>query len=190
RLETTTVDLGEVARTFHPSAIGSAVVRGDAGRISQIIRNLTTNAVRHGGPEVEVEVGHGAGTGWLEVRDSGAGVDPDVAARIFTPFATTGQPGSTGLGLAVSHQLAQAMGGRLIYVRRDGWTVFRLELPAATAASISPSPVDRAGSRGCEPVVSRRVRPRIGPPAPAPAPRLPFPGLRPPGPGHRTDRSS
>lgn len=148
RLETTTVDLGEVARTFHPSAIGSAVVRGDAGRISQIIRNLTANAVRHGGPEVEVEVGHGAGTGWLEVRDSGAGVDPDVAARIFTPFATTGQPGSTGLGLAVSHQLAQAMGGRLIYVRRDGWTVFRLELPAATAASISPSPVDRAGSRG------------------------------------------
>lgn len=148
RLVPDDLDLGELARTVEPRAEGSTLVRGDRGRISQVIRNLTGNAVRYGGQRIEVAVGTHRDLGWLEVRDDGPGVEPAVAERIFSPFASTGQPGSTGLGLAVSRQLARAMGGDLIYLRRDGWTVFRLVLPSPTAStSATATPLGEASAR-------------------------------------------
>ncbi|MFP3913903.1 MAG: sensor histidine kinase [Actinomycetota bacterium] len=141
RLDPADVDLGELARAIEPDAEGSAVVRGDEGRIAQIIRNLTSNAFHYGGDHMEVEIGAGASTGWLEVRDDGPGVDAEVAPRIFSPFASAGRPGSTGLGLAVSRELARAMGGELQYLRRGGWTVFRLELPAPVRSHSTPGGV-------------------------------------------------
>lgn len=130
RLDPTVLDLGDLARSIDPEAHGSALVRGDSGRIAQIVRNLVSNAVHYGGDHVEIAIGRGNGVGWLEVRDDGPGVDPAIAPRVFSPFASAGQPGSTGLGLAVSRELARAMGGDLEYQRRQGWTVFRLDLPA------------------------------------------------------------
>lgn len=131
-LEIALVDLGAVARAVEPSAAGTAQVDADAGRVGQIVRNLVNNAIRYGGPSVQVEAGARTDVGWLEVRDDGDGVDRELEPRIFSPFATTGSTGSTGLGLAVSRELARAMGGELGYTRRGGWTVFRLDLPLAT----------------------------------------------------------
>lgn len=141
RLESRHLDLGSVARDMEPAATGSAEVVGDPGRVSQIVRNLVNNAVQHGGPSVRLETGTSESAGWLEVRDDGEGIDPDVEVDLFTPFASSGQPGSTGLGLTVSRELARAMDGDLRYLRRDEWTVFRLELPLAdqTVAAGSPA---------------------------------------------------
>lgn len=137
-LDIDAVDLGAVARGVEPSATGSATVDADEGRVAQIVRNLVNNALRHGGSSVVVETGSHTDVGWLEVRDDGAGVHPEVEPRIFSPFATSGSTGSTGLGLAVSRELARAMGGEVRYTRRGEWTVFRLDLPLAVRQE-SPS---------------------------------------------------
>jgi signal transduction histidine kinase len=134
-LEQEPVDLGTVARAVEPGATGSAYVTADAGRVAQIVRNLVSNAVRYGGSSVEVEAGTAGDTGWIEVRDDGDGVSPEVEPDVFTPFASSGVAGSTGLGLAVSRELARAMGGEVRYLRRAGWTVFRLDLPVERVTS-------------------------------------------------------
>ena len=72
---------------------------------------------------------------WIEVRDDGQGVLAHDAERIFETYATAhpGVEASVGLGLAVSRQLAELMGGSLNYSRDLNESVFRLELPAAKA---------------------------------------------------------
>jgi nitrogen-specific signal transduction histidine kinase len=65
----------------------------------------------------------------LEVIDTGPGPPPDIAAKLFEPFVT-GKEVGIGLGLAVAKQAAESHGGRLTWERRDGRTVFRIELPA------------------------------------------------------------
>lgn len=112
---------------------------GDAARIRQILRNLLANSVRHGGGERDVVVGSDGGTAWVEVIDDGPGVPDTIAPTLFRPFVSGGHRESTGIGLAVSRDLARAMGGDLVYCRRDGRTVFRLELPATQALSRVPA---------------------------------------------------
>ncbi|MFP3915820.1 MAG: sensor histidine kinase, partial [Actinomycetota bacterium] len=112
-------------------------VGGDALRIRQILRNLVSNAIRYGGPEIRI-VSRAAGDAVeVIVRDNGDGVPPEDERSIFLPYrrSTTGRrdASSVGLGLWICHQLAAAMGGRLHYRRRDGWTEFVLTLPAAAA---------------------------------------------------------
>lgn len=139
-LDRVPVDLGELARRIDPNTTGDALVIGDADRIGQIIRNLVVNASRHGGPELRLQVVTHAAGGVVEVRDNGVGVDPAVEPTMFVPFVTSGGANSAGLGLAVSHQLAMAMGGDLSYARRDGWTVFSLTLPLDHAVVSPPVP--------------------------------------------------
>jgi signal transduction histidine kinase len=114
-----------------PPALPPAV--GDAPRIRQILRNLLTNLERYGGANRRVLGGVEGERVWLEVRDDGEGVSEEESVRIFEPYASahSGVASSVGLGLSVSRQLAQLMGGSLAY-RRDGEeSVFRLELALA-----------------------------------------------------------
>ncbi|MEX0795059.1 MAG: HAMP domain-containing sensor histidine kinase [Acidimicrobiia bacterium] len=114
-----------------PIALPPAV--GDGPRIRQILRNLLTNLERYGGSNRRVLGGVEGQRVWLEVRDDGEGVADEDAVRIFEPYASahSGVAGSVGLGLSVSRQLAELMGGSLAY-RRDGEeSVFRLELALA-----------------------------------------------------------
>lgn len=108
-------------------------VCADASRVRQILRNLLTNANRYGGPRVRILGGDVDDRVWLEVRDDGQGVPPEMANEIFDPYTTAheGVSGSVGLGLTVARQLASMMGGSLSYSRNDTETVFRLELPSA-----------------------------------------------------------
>lgn len=104
---------------------------GDAARIRQILRNLLTNATKYGGPRVRVEVQNGA---WATVRviDNGAGIPPEHRAAAFRPYERGEAPrsiGSLGLGLAISYQLARAMGGDLNYHYEDDESLFILTLP-------------------------------------------------------------
>jgi signal transduction histidine kinase/CheY-like chemotaxis protein len=98
------------------------VLVGDPLRIGQILINYAGNAVKfteRGEVRIEVRVEQAEDTEVLlkfSVADSGIGLTPEQAARLFTSFeqadkSTTRQYGGTGLGLAISKNLAQAMGG-------------------------------------------------------------------------------
>lgn len=109
----------------------------DPLRVRQIIRNLLSNARRYGGAAVKVVVEQRFDRISVAVVDNGSGVDPSEEALIFEPYHSAhdhlGQPGSVGLGLAVSRSMAHMMGCELTYERRHGQTWFRLEMPAIPA---------------------------------------------------------
>ncbi len=119
-------------------------VPGDATQLSHLFGNVIGNAVEAAGPGGVVEVklfptpfDHDGlkvpGTGYaVEVIDTGPGPPPELADRLFEPFMT-GKDQGVGLGLAVARQAADAHGGRVAWERRDGRTVFRVELPATPA---------------------------------------------------------
>ena len=114
-----------------PSALPPAI--GDGPRIRQILRNLLTNLERYGGASRRVIGGVAGRRVWLEVRDNGDGVSEEDSGRIFEPYASAhnGVASSVGLGLSVSRQLAELMGGSLEYFRDAEESVFRLELALA-----------------------------------------------------------
>jgi len=109
-------------------------VYADPHRVRQIMRNLLTNAQRYGGPNCRVVLGTLRDAVWLEVRDNGTGIPDEDTERIFQPYVTSGAKGSVGLGLSVSRQLAELMGGTLHYERGAGESVFRLQLSIADLA--------------------------------------------------------
>lgn len=127
-----TVDAAGIAVEFPDEDLPDVIA--DAQRVRQILRNLLTNVKRYGGPRCRIAAGSGGGSAWIEVCDDGRGVPEEDAERIFHPYVTgmSRAAGSVGLGLAVSRQLAELMGGSLRYERRGAETVFRLELPLAT----------------------------------------------------------
>ena len=96
----------------------------DIYRLRQVIVNLVGNAIKFtdkGEVVVAVRTLEATADGRLlefAVRDTGVGVSPEAAARLFKPFeqadaATTRKYGGTGLGLAISKQLVELMGGRI-----------------------------------------------------------------------------
>jgi two-component system, NtrC family, sensor kinase len=106
--------------------------------IGQVVMNLVINALdavdpHHG--HIDVEVQRDGDSVRVVVRDDGPGIPPDVRELIFEPFFTTKAPGGgTGLGLAVSREIAVLHGGSLELEATGGrGAAFVLVLPAATA---------------------------------------------------------
>jgi signal transduction histidine kinase len=65
----------------------------------------------------------------VSVRDSGKGMDPDDARRLFEPFYTT-KPTGTGMGLTISRSIIESHGGSLWAVRNvNGGATFRFKIP-------------------------------------------------------------
>ena len=119
------------------------VVRADPLRIRQVLGNLVSNAVKFtsaGAVTVRARVDDATTDVLrlaLEVHDTGPGIATEVLPRLFTPFeqadaSTTRRFGGTGLGLALSQQLAVAMGGRLHVSSTPGTgSVFTFVVPVA-----------------------------------------------------------
>ena len=105
----------------------------DPLRLRQIVRNLLTNAIRHGGPDIRVDHWSDGRRVHIEVSDDGPGLPSELESAVFEPFVLGHEPHaeSVGLGLSVSKSLALAMGGDLVYRRDDGRTVLRVTLPLA-----------------------------------------------------------
>lgn len=142
------------------------VVQADRMQLQQVVVNLVTNAVQAvatNPPErarrVVVRASVRGDRVAIDVEDTGPGVPPELASRIFTPFFTTKEPGvGTGLGLAISYGIMARYGGTL-EVRRapGGGALFVAELPAATLAGASPQDGGRTGNPHHAPTSGRRV---------------------------------
>jgi signal transduction histidine kinase len=106
--------------TVHLDAGEGPLVRVDARRVTQVLDNLIGNAVKfsHPGGLVQVRLRYARGTWRIDVSDTGIGIPPDEAARLFGQFVrgtnarVAGLPG-TGLGLAIVKALVEMHGGRV-----------------------------------------------------------------------------
>jgi PAS domain S-box-containing protein len=123
-------------------------IKGDEARLRQVLINLVGNAVkftRQGG--ITVRFGLKPNTTphrlLIEVEDSGSGINPADQQRIFEPFVqlgqTTAQKG-TGLGLTITRQFVELMGGTInLDSTPDVGSTFRVELPAEKVAAADVS---------------------------------------------------
>jgi CheY-like chemotaxis protein len=162
-------------------------VRADVAQLEQVTMNLVLNAaeaIGAGEGEVRIRTGTLAAThadvrgwigahdlepgayAWLEVADSGCGMDEETQGRIFDPFFTTKQSGH-GLGLSAVLGLVRCHGGGISLASRPGaGTTIRVFLPAAepTAAAEAPRPTAGAPLRATvlvvddEPLIRRAVK--------------------------------
>lgn len=117
---------------------GNVRVRGDAGRVAQILDNLLSNAVKYSDPgdPIEVSLVVDGDQALVRIADHGLGVPEGERDMLFTPFyrstRTRHVPG-TGLGLHISRRLAERHGGGLrLEDSSSAGSVFALTLPVAT----------------------------------------------------------
>lgn len=128
-------------------------VLGDQTRLSQIINNFLSNAVKFTpAGEIEVRIGFDPGADRravlrLEVQDCGPGINPAEIDSLFEPFkqadaSINRRHGGTGLGLTISRGLAEAMGGQVgCFNAAGGGAVFWLRIPFEIADVEAPEDV-------------------------------------------------
>jgi signal transduction histidine kinase len=151
--------------------------RGDEYRVRQILVNLLSNAVKFTSAGGRVTLacraeagaaGDGEPSIVFTVSDTGAGVKPEDAERIFEPFVQgeaglTRPHGGTGLGLPISRRLARLMGGDVTFEPADAGATFVLRLPAAARLpDAPPEDEDRAAAPGAPAGEARRAASRRG----------------------------
>jgi C4-dicarboxylate-specific signal transduction histidine kinase len=129
---------GRRARARCRTELGGDLPRvvGDRVQLQQVVLNLLLNgleamsAVVDRRRELVISTEREA-TEWVrvEVKDSGSGIDPQLANRLFEAFYTT-KPGGMGMGLSISRTIVEQHGGRLWAVPNDGpGTTFRFTVP-------------------------------------------------------------
>jgi two-component system sensor histidine kinase/response regulator len=146
-------------------------LRGDPLRLEQVLLNFTGNAVKfseHGSVRIRVRSLSSFGTDTLvrfEVADSGIGIDAADIAHLFTPFhqadtSTTRRYGGTGLGLVISKQLAELMGGEVgvdSTLGRGSTFWFTARLGQGSAAAPQQSPAPEAAGHPAAPIVGAAI---------------------------------
>ena len=118
--------------------VGSLIAVADAQRLTQVIDNFATNALKYGasGEVVIFRVRRVGGDIRIEVSDKGPGLSPEKQAQLFEPFNRLGLERSTveghGIGLALAKRLVELQGGKIGVVSTVGeGATFWIELPAA-----------------------------------------------------------
>jgi light-regulated signal transduction histidine kinase (bacteriophytochrome) len=116
-------------------------VVADASALGQVFQNLLSNAIKFRAddpPRVKVSATHSDDAWTFGVADSGIGVEPDHAERIFRIFQrlhTRDEYGGTGVGLAICKRIVERQGGRIwCESQPGGGTVFRFTIPDAKAS--------------------------------------------------------
>ncbi len=155
------VNLACLVHANVPSAL-----RGDPGRLRQILLNLLSNALKftaQGEVVLSVSLTGGADasvTVRFEIQDTGIGLSPEAQGRLFQSFSqadnsTTRKYGGTGLGLAICKQLTELMGGQIGVESRPGagstfwFTVSLATQPAGTQPMDNRAAQDLRGRSLC-----------------------------------------
>jgi signal transduction histidine kinase len=151
--------LGDIQETIQPlasrnaneltihAAPGVPPVHADPMRLKQCLLNLLSNACKFTqAGRIELTIDHqevdGEDVIVFNVTDTGVGVSPEQAARLFQPFSqadasTTRKFGGTGLGLSITKNLCEAMGGTISLESELGaGSTFTLRLPVAQSAAL------------------------------------------------------
>lgn len=111
------VRLSEEMLAFDATGCNGEEVLADPDRLQQVLLNLLTNAIKYtpAGGRISVSCARDGSRVLLHVRDTGIGIAPDQLQRVFEPFVQLDdtRADGVGLGLAISRELTQAMGGEL-----------------------------------------------------------------------------
>lgn len=138
--------------------VGELGVVADYGRLKQVLLNLLSNAIKYNVPGGSVSVSAVPADGHVRiaVRDTGRGIAPERMAELFQPFSRLGVESTaiegTGIGLAVTKRMVEAMGGALEVESVEGsGSTFHVCLPAAPvqsrdAVALQPAPAGGAMS--------------------------------------------
>jgi signal transduction histidine kinase len=110
-------------------------VRMDENKMKRLVYNIARNAVEampQGGRfTIATEHDEAARVVLFRFTDTGQGISPEVADRLFQSFVTHGKPNGTGLGLAMVKKIAQEHGGDVTFKSRPGkGTTFTVRIPA------------------------------------------------------------
>lgn len=122
----------------HDSQNTDVVLCGDMDRISQIIDNLLTNAVKFtNAGMIQFNVRYENGMLYIEIKDTGIGMDQDTVSRIFRPFERLSSEANAegfGLGLPITKGLVKLLGGSIDVESKIGHgSTFRVSLPLAVS---------------------------------------------------------
>lgn len=139
--------------------LSEAHLLADANRLKQVLLNLVSNAIKfnHPGGTVEITSIPTSNEVGICIADTGVGIDPQDLPRLFEPFQRLtprgGQPGGSGIGLALSRSLTTLMDG-VIAVDSDPThgSRFTLYLPVAEAPEQTDAPAADGGPHAERPV--------------------------------------
>ncbi|HET9987245.1 MAG TPA: hybrid sensor histidine kinase/response regulator, partial [Kofleriaceae bacterium] len=131
-----------ITLTVAPVSPGVAMtVMADRTRISQVLMNFGSNAIKYGrdGGHITLQIERSGDRVRVAVRDDGIGIPADMQARIFEPFHRAGQEAGsiegTGIGLTISKRLVEMMGGSIGFSSEVGrGSIFWIELPEVRGA--------------------------------------------------------
>lgn len=112
----------------------NVIVKGDADKLEQVLANLLTNAIKFTSKgNVNFHTEYSEGKLWIEIMDTGIGMDEETLKRIFAPFERAAQNVNSegfGLGLFLTKGLVEVLEGKMDVESEPGkGSVFRLELP-------------------------------------------------------------
>ncbi|MGW4060172.1 sensor histidine kinase [Amycolatopsis sp. NPDC004747] len=120
-----------------PELDAEPVVRGNAGRLERVLRNLVDNAERHARSRVTITLAEDGGQAVLAVRDDGPGIPDGERERVFDRFVRLDDDrareddGGSGLGLAIAAEIARTHGGTLRVAESSSGACLELRLPLA-----------------------------------------------------------
>ncbi|MEM7118259.1 MAG: ATP-binding protein [Chloroflexota bacterium] len=140
--------LEQTAIAFMPSAVDKEItldidatdslphIHIDVERMTQVLHNLVSNALRHSprGGTITLAASHGNGLSQLQVSNTGSGIAPEDLRHIFDRFyradqSRSRQQGGSGLGLAIAKAIVVGHNGRLSATSSPQGTTFTIELP-------------------------------------------------------------
>jgi signal transduction histidine kinase/AmiR/NasT family two-component response regulator len=135
-------------RIIQDCAHPALAARADRQRLSQVLVNLISNAVKYNHRDGSITIScraEGTGQATIVVTDTGPGLSPENIERIFTPFERLGDEETavegTGIGLPLARSLTEAMGGQLTASSVQGQgAAFTVSLPRAPDLVHVPAP--------------------------------------------------